>query len=117
MVILLLCSVCNGKGMLRNPYFEYCADPIRREAECEIERAGDCKHCKVKKECSGGEYVRCYNCEGRPLRVLKNWEVVSEEEYRLFEPSECFGAFVPESEACESCEYSEECYARMLERI
>jgi len=71
------CKVCNGTGLIQNPYFEVCAN----DKELGV-KEGDCNHCPevVKRACKEGEFTTCHNCGG------KGYLIIDEDVWKLVEP-------------------------------
>ena len=71
------CRVCNGTGLIQNPYFEVCA----KDKELGV-KEGDCRTCPnyIKEQCRKGEFVVCDNCGG------KGYLIIDEDVWKLDEP-------------------------------
>jgi len=80
---LFKCPVCQGKGEIPNPDFEACSsipDVVPEKYRNERDPRVRCTHCRVRRECLEGEFIRCPNCKGTG-HLRMGWE----ETYKLIE--------------------------------
>lgn len=60
------CEICNGEGIIENPNFEACIDP-----EHEFHDKLCSKKCPDYEYCSEGEFITCWNCDGKGFIFTK----------------------------------------------
>ncbi len=59
------CESCGGRGLVPNPYFEFCAKLGKTP-----EDMGGCNRCEFRELCYRGEHVICEECNGTGIKLI-----------------------------------------------